>query len=269
MKKIYLIVIALLIVSTTQAQEQDTLKVFKKGTKTSMIIDTGGVSITVGKADSTKKEKKTVKYPHATFGITFEHFDIGLSKFHTGSDFSAPVGYDYLENKPWKTSNIGFDLLQFGVRFNPSFKIMLEAGIDWDLIRLVKNVTIEPDKPTLTATPSTIVYDKNRLSSKYLRIPLYFEYRSPQSQKGKRISIVGGPEIGFLLGGKTKQISSENGKVKVKDDFNFEPFRYGANIRIGYGGVGLFFKYYMNDVFAKNQGPADYKNLNFGLTFGF
>ena len=55
----------------------------------------------------------------------------------------------------------------------------------------------------------------------------------------------------------------------TEDDYNLEPFRYGANIRIGYGGAGLFLKYYMNDVFAKGQGPADYKNLNFGLTFGF
>lgn len=269
MKRIYLFVIALLIVGTTQAQEQDTLKILKKGTKTSMIIDSSGVSITVGKADSSKKVKKIVKYPHATFGLTFEHFDIGLGKYHTGSDYSAPTGYAFLENRAWKTTNIGFDLLQFGVRFNPNFKVMLEAGIDWNLIRLVQNVTVLPDKPTLKAQTDAIVYDKNRLSNKYLRIPLYFEYRTPQGEKGKRFSIVGGPEIGFLLGGKTKQIIGEKGKVKVKDDFNFEPFRYGANIRVGYGGAGLFFKYYMNDVFAKNQGPADYKNLNFGLTYGF
>jgi hypothetical protein len=81
--------------------------------------------------------------------------------------------------------------------------------------------------------------------------------------------VVFGPEVGFLLNGKVKQVSKENGKEKFKDDYNLEPLRYGGNIRIGYGGAGLFFKYYLNDVFAKNQGPADYKNLNFGLTFGF
>lgn len=269
MKKIYLFVVALLIVGTAQAQEQDTLKILKKGTKTSMIIDSSGVSITVGKADSVKKAKKPIKYPHTTFGLTFEHFDIGLGKYHTGSDFSVPAAYPFLENKTWKTLNIGFDLLQFGVRFNPSFKMMLAAGIDWNLIRLVQNVTIQPNQPTLTSTQDAVVYDKNRLSNKYLRIPLYFEFRSPQGEKGKRFSIVAGPEIGFLLDGKVKQKSSEKGKVKFKDDYNFEPFRYGANIRVGYGGAGLFFKYYMNDVFAKSQGPADYKNLNFGLTFGF
>jgi hypothetical protein len=272
MRNIILTVIGLTVASLTQAQTQDSIKILKKGTSTSFKIDSSGVIITVGKADSTvktKKVEKPVKYPDLTFALTFEHFDIGYSKYHTGSDFSVPSGYEFLESRAGKTSNIGFDFLQMGLRFSPNFKIALAAGLDWNHIRLEKNVTIRPDQAVLSATVDAIAYDKNRLSSRYLRVPLYFEYRSPQNTKGKRASIVFGPEVGFLINGKVKQKSSENGKVKVKDDFNFEPFRYGANLRIGYGGAGLFFKYYMNDVFAKNQGPADYKNLNFGLTFGF
>lgn len=263
MKKILLSVMGLALFSFTQAQEQDTIK--KK--TNSVTISTKGVEINIGKKDSLIK--KEVKYPKLSFGIDFEHFDIGLSKYHTGSDFSTPTNYGFLESEPWKTTNIGFDLLQMSLRFNPNFKIILAAGLDWNLIRLKQNVTIQPENPVLAATTDNIDYDKNRFSSRYLRIPLYFEYRTPKNDKGKRATIIFGPEVGFLLDAKVKQKSSENGKVKIKDDYNFEPFRYGANVRIGYGGAGLFFKYYMNDVFARNQGPAEYKNLNFGLTFGF
>ena len=272
MKKVILTVIGLMVASLTQAQTQDSIKILKKGTKTSVKIDSSGVIITVGKADSTTKTKKVdkpVKYPNLSFGLNFEHFDIGYSKYHTGSDFSTPTGYEFLESRAGKTSTIGFDFLQMGLRFNSNFKIAVAAGLDWNHIRLERNVTIKKENPVLAADVSNVEFDKNRFSSRYLRVPLYFEYRSPQNTKGKRASIVFGPEIGFLLDGKLKQKSSENGKVKVKDDFNFEPFRYGANARIGYGGAGLFFKYFMNDVFAQNQGPADYKNLNFGITFGF
>ncbi|MEO5910664.1 MAG: outer membrane beta-barrel protein [Pelobium sp.] len=274
MKRIYLTVIGLAMLGlTTKAQEQDTvITKTKKDGNTVVTIGNGSVKIMVGDKDTTivKKEKKTVKYPKATFGLTFEHFDIGLSQYHTGSDFGAPTGYDYLETETWKTSNVGFDFAQMGIRFNPNFKVMLAAGLDWNHMRLKQNVTIQPEKSTLTAVDdSPIQYDKNRFSSRYLRVPLYFEYRTPQNGKGKRASIVFGPEVGFLLNGKVKQKSGENGKVKFKDDYNFEPFRYGANLRVGYGGAGLFFKYYMNDVFAKGEGPADFKNLNLGLTFGF
>lgn len=272
MKRIYLIALAIFVAGYTQAQtEQDSTVTIKKNSKTSIKIGDGEVKITVGDADSTKKKiVKPVKYPKLSFGLTFEHFDIGLSKYHTGSDFSVPMGYEYLESNPWKTLNIGFDLIQMGIRFNPNVKVMLAAGLDWNHIRLKDNVTIQPEKPTLTKVDDAIEYEKNRFSSRYIRVPLYFEYRTPQNDKGKRASVVFGPEVGFLLNGKVKQVSKENGKQKFSaDDYNFEPFRYGANLRIGYGGAGLFFKYYMNDVFAKNQGPADYKNLNFGVTFGF
>lgn len=270
MKKIYLIAIAVCMSQLLKAQTTDSVKVVKES-NSHVVIEAGNVKVSVGKSDSTKAPKKTVKYPSLTYGLTFEHFDIGLSMYHTGSTFGAPAGYDYLETDTWKTSNIGFDLLQLGLRFSPNVKIMLAAGLDWNHMRLKQNVTIAAEKSTLQLEQpqDAVDYSKNRFSSRYLRVPLYFEYRSPQGKKGKRTSVVFGPEVGFLLNGKVKQVSKENGKEKFKDDYNLEPLRYGGNIRIGYGGAGLFFKYYLNDVFAKNQGPADYKNLNFGLTFGF
>lgn len=268
MKKIHTLIIMLAVLQVSQAQTVDSTSTKKEG-KTKVVIETGNVKVTVGERDSSKKEKKVVKFPSFIYGLTFEHFDIGLSRYHTGSDFGAPDGYPYLETEAWKTSNIGFDIAQMGIRFSPNIKVMLMVGLDWNHMRLKQNITIQPNEPVLTKTDDAINYSKNRFSSRYVRVPLYFEYRSPQGKKGKRASVVLGPEVGFLLNGKVKQVSKENGKEKFKDDYNLEPFRYGANIRVGYGGAGLFFKYYMNDVFAKNEGPANYKNLNFGITFGF
>ena len=275
MKKTYLIAIAVCLAQTLNAQITDSVQTdsakVKAGKNSGVLIEAGPVKVSVGGNDSTKRDKKIVKYPNLTFGLTFEHFDIGLSKYHTGSDFGAPAAYEYLETDTWKTSNVGFDVLQLGLRFSPNIKVMLAAGLDWNHMRLKQNVTIAAEKPTLQPEQpqDPVNYSKNRFSSRYIRVPLYFEYRSPQNKKGNRTSIVFGPEVGFLIDGKVKQISKENGKEKFRDDYNFAPFRYGANIRVGYGGAGLFFKYYLSDVFAKNQGPTDYKNLSFGLTFGF
>ncbi len=266
MKKILLTLIGLTILSLAKAQTEDSVTVKTK--RAEMKIDKEGISINIGKDSASRKVDK---YPKVSFGIVLENFDLGLSKYHTGSDFSVPAAYSYLESKTWKTHNIGFDLVQFGVRFTNNFKISLGAGLDWNHIRLTTNETILPEKNTLTPDPAAnnIVYSKNRFSSRYLRVPLMFELRTNQIKAGKRLHFMAGPEVGFLLNGKVKQVSDEKGKTKVKDDFNFEPFRYGAVTRLGYGDVGINFKYYFNDVFAKNQGPADYKNFNFGLTFGF
>lgn len=215
----------------------------------------------------------TVKLPKFVAGINLEHFDIGLSKYHIGGDFSLPLAYDFLEHRTWKTHTFGFDALQLGVRFNSNFKIIIAAGLDWNHIRLKRDsVTIKPKNSVLDyeSNPDARL-KKNRLSSRYLRLPLYFEYRTPQLSSGKRISIVAGPELGFLIDAKLKQKTTENKKIKVRDDFHFEKFRYGVNARVGYGLAGVFFKYYFNDVFADKEAPGleDFQNLSFGLTFGF
>lgn len=270
MKRILTLLLALGGVLYGNAQVTDSVNVKKKQAK--IEIGSEGVSIQVGEIDSGKIEKKA-KYPRFNFGFNLEHFDIGLSKYHNGDNFSFPDDYRFLDHENWKTHTVGFDVLQFGVRFNPNFKIMLAAGIDWNHIRLKrKDITILADSPVLNYTedPNSNL-KKNRFSNRYLRVPLYFEYRSNQTKDSKRFSLVAGPEVGFLIDGKLKQKSQNGEKTKVKDDFNFEKFRYGANLRLGYGAAGLFFKYYFNDVFAKNEAPGleDYKNMSFGLTFGF
>jgi hypothetical protein len=113
-----------------------------------------------------------------------------------------------------------------------------------------------------------ISFTKNRFSSRYLRIPIGFDF-TKTIQNEHKLHLVIGPEFGFLLNGKVKQESKERGKEKFKDDYNFNPFRYGGFVRVGYKGWGIYTKYYFNDVFAKGQGPADFKNMSFGLSMGF
>lgn len=196
-------------------------------------------------------------------------FDIGLSTYTDNGSFTLLPANSYLERETWKSSNFGFEFFQIGYRFSSYFKIYAGAGLDWNHMRLKNNITIQQDKPTLSYTTDAVDYKKNRFSSQYLRIPLSVQLRTKQDKNGDKLNFVFGPEIGFLLNGKVKQVSSENGKDKFKDDFNLNPFRYGAFARLGYGGTGVYVKYYANDVFADGQGPADFKNLSFGLMFGF
>ena len=87
-------------------------------------------------------------------------------------------------------------------------------------MRLKQNITMQKDKPSLSYVTETVDYKKNRFSSQYLRIPLSFQIRSKTDKKGDKLNFVFGPEIGFLLNGKVKQKSKENGKDKFKDEIN-------------------------------------------------
>ncbi|HEY4325659.1 MAG TPA: outer membrane beta-barrel protein [Mucilaginibacter sp.] len=208
-------------------------------------------------------------YPKWSIGITFSRFDLGYATLIDNGSFTLSPQNQFLRYNQAKTSNVGFDLIQAGVRLSSTFKIYVSGGIDWTHIRLRDNITILPNQPVLTYRPDTIVYSKNRFSSTYLRIPLSFDFRTRANAGGRWFHFVFGPEGGFLLDGRVKQISQENGKQKIDDTYHYATFRYGAFGRVGYGIFGLFAKYYFNDMFEDSPQQAGLKNFSFGLMVGF
>ncbi len=240
----------------------DTVKTKKKTYK---LIFGGDVKTQIGH-DTVKP--KFVKKSKFNFGITFSRFDLGFSRLIDNGSFTLSAPNKFLDYKGGKTSYVGFDVLQMGYRFNPYFKIYLAGGFDWTLIRLRQNITIQENASTLTYTTDNVSYDKNRFSSSYLRIPLAFDFRTKDNKKGNKFHITAGPEIGFLLNGKVKQISSDFGKKKFYDNYHFNQFRYGGYLRAGYKSTGLFVKYYGNGMFENSPEQNGLKSMNFGLTFG-
>lgn len=259
--------ISLFAVSSLAQSKKDTVLVIT--TDTVKADKKKSITISIGNSgkDTVEKEVK----PSSKFSLSFvlSRIDIGLSTYTDNGSFTLSPANSYLERETWKSSNFGFEFFQMGYRFNSYFKIYAGAGLDWNHMRLKQNITFQPDQPVVTPVTETIDFKKNRFSSQYLRIPLSFQLRTADDRKGNKVYFVFGPEVGFLLNGKQKQVSSEEGKNKYKDDFNLNPFRYGAFARLGYDDLGVYIKYYGNDVFAKDQGPADFKNISFGLTLGF
>ncbi|MEO8885058.1 MAG: outer membrane beta-barrel protein [Mucilaginibacter sp.] len=202
------------------------------------------------------------------FNIIFR-FDLGLTTLIDNGSFTLSPKNDFLSYRSWKSSNVGFELVQFGYRFNKNFKMSLAGGFDWTLLRLRENITIQKSTPTLTYVVDNINYSKNRFSSTYLRVPLGFEFRTNENNRGKHLTWIVGPEAGLLLGGRVKQISEEKGKQKIDDDYHFTKLRYGAFTRLSYGSTGIYAKYYMNDMFENSPAQAGLKNFAVGFTLNF
>jgi opacity protein-like surface antigen len=264
-----LVVCALLstfVLGALAQQKKDTILVITRDTTQK---ERKSVIIRFGDKDSKKDSTKTEPKSKSKFSVQFNaaRFDLGLSTYTDNGSFTLSPANSFLERDTWKSSNFGFDFFQMGYRFSSYFKIYTGAGLDWNHMRLKQDITMQKEKPSLSYVNETVEYKKNRFSSQYLRIPLSFQIRSKTDKKS--VFFVFGPEIGFLLNGKVKQVSKQHGKDKFKDDYNLNPFRYGAIARLGYDGTGVFVKYYGNEVFADGQGPEDFKNLSFGLMFGF
>ena len=228
----------------------------------------GGSDLAVNKTGDTIIRTHS-KAPGFRFGLTFSRIDFGLSTLLDNNSFRLKPQNQFLRYRSWKTTNVGFDVLQFGYRFSSSFKINLSAGFDWTLIRLRENVTILQHQPQLSYVNDNIDFSKNRFSATYLRLPLGFEFRTHDDADGAAFHFVIGPEGGILLNGRLKQVSAEHGTQKFTSDYNFQKFRYGPFVRVGYGAFGVFAKYYMNDMFADSPDQKGLKNLSFGIMLGF
>ena len=231
------------------------------------------VTISIGKSDSEDEDepetKKTITYPRSYGGITFTRIDWGFSRLSDGGSFTLAEQNQFLSYK--KASNFGFDIAQYGLRFNDKFKIYLAAGFEWNYWRLKQNVLLLENVSPLSyqeLDPSA-GYSKNIFTSTYLRLPLTFELRSRQLNNGKRVKLAFGAMTGILLKGTQRLKSEQQGKQKFKDTYNLQTFQYGPFVRIGYDNFGLFGKYYMNDLFEKSPDQEGVHNLAFGLTLGF
>ena len=224
------------------------------------------VSINFSKEDKTD----TTKYPRSFGGLTFSRVDWGFSRLMDDGSFNLSEDNSFLDYK--KASNFGFDLLQYGLRFNDKFKTYLSAGFEWNYLRLKENVLLSEDGSPIAYTmidKNVVEYKKNIFTTTYLRVPLTFEWRSAQNHKGDRVKVAFGAMTGILLKGTQRLKSKEDGKQKFKDNYSLATFQYGPFLRIGYDNLGLFGKYYVNDMFEKSPNQEGLKNLTFGLTLGF
>src|ERR1700759_4600056 len=79
-----------------------------------------------------------------SIGLTLSRLDLGLTTLIDNGSFTLSPKNQFLSYRQWKTSNVGFDVFQMGMKVSPNFKFYLSAGFDWTLIRLRNNITIQP-----------------------------------------------------------------------------------------------------------------------------
>lgn len=227
------------------------------------------VTVRRGRSVRIESGNETVRVPRkkskVIWGITFARFDVGFATLIDNGSFTLSPENRFLRNRTWKTSNLGFDVAQFGYRFDESFRMFLSAGFDWTYIRLRENVIFTPGAPVLDPVDAGVGLSKNRLTSAYIRLPLTFENSFGEDRNFK---VAYGPIGGFLLHG-SQRYRTPDGRVKVREEFNFAKFRYGGFVRFGYRSFGLYAKYYANDMFESSPQQEGLKNLSIGAMLFF
>lgn len=199
-------------------------------------------------------------------------FEIGLNSLvdnnwqMAGSE-PEHVFLDLNTSRSWE---VDINFMQFNMPFGKSLGLVTGMGLKWNNYRFDGNNSIIKDANNNNVIipkdpPIGAVYDKSKLNTTYLTVPLIYEMHFGKKKKG----FIGIGAIGDLkLFSNTKEKYILNGS-KEKDrsggDFNLSPLRYHLTVRAGYKAVKLFANYSMVSLFEKNMGPELYP-ITVGLT---
>lgn len=231
---------------------QDTTKVTLGKTKV-LIVDDKGKSPRQGFKEMINGDPFKVKSHWAGF-------ELGVNLL-MDEDFKtdAPAGYGYLELKPQKSIAINFNLYDLEMKlYRRNIMLITGLGLTINNYRFKSDAVLVPNADSVVAfTNPDINVKKNKLVATYLTIPLLLEFNTSENPK-KTFHLAAGVIGGLRIGSHLKVASSYNNddtKTKYRDDFNLNPWRYDATVRLGYRNFTLFGSYNMAGLFKDKKGP--------------
>ena len=123
---------------------------------------------------------------------------------------------------------------------------------------LIKNSNFVNAGYDLNDKMEQITYTKNKLAVNYVTVPFLIQFNTDEKLK-KSFHLAGGILLSYKYDSHLKLVYDNEGekqKTKRRDDFNIEPLRYDATVRIGYRNYTLFGSYAISELFKDKSGPT-------------
>ncbi len=187
---------------------------------------------------------------HTRWGIV----DFGISGMAPDQTYRLENGIDPFEQRLIKSTNINIHILQsrLGVaqgHLNLVYGLTFEAHKYF----LDNPVILLDDQPEVTFEfVEGVNYKKNRLSYSYLTVPLMLNIKSNPRRPYRSFHLSAGVYGGFLLGANFKTKTRDD-KVKTKDNFALNNWRYGLRGEIGYGPLIFYGTVALNELFEEDK----------------
>lgn len=158
-------------------------------------------------------------------------------------------GFYTLFDKPIKNSNFSFG---YGLGF---YSHNYSSNADF-IYQLDSN-----NQNTKTVIqPKTISYIANRYNERSFEIPLELRFRTKTATMFKMML---GAKVGYVISN-FKKSDDADGRIRLYNIKNINPWRYGVVFRIGVEQVCLTASYYFSEVFTTN-GPKGINPFSIGI----
>ena len=199
-----------------------------------------------------KKDKPNSIWSGFELGINgWLNSDNSLNMDSVNSNFGLNYG---------KSIAVNFNLWEVNAKIIKN-NVFLTTGLGSEInnYRFEKNVRmIGNSNPLELQVEDSVKYIKSKFTIGYLNAPLYLTFATNPIKKGKRIFISPGVTAGWRFTSYNKrkiEVDGDESKSRNKDEFNLNPFRVNASLRVGYGDFVLFANYALTDLFQRGKGP--------------
>ena len=188
--------------------------------------------------------------------------DLGITNYYNYSTRDYAVNAlgesTDLELKQFRPgSHVALHLLPTTVSIIGRGAVNLKSAItiDWNNYYFINDITLVDGGDSITTTNTGVDFTKNKLMTRYAVIPLMLNFNTdPGTKDGVSFSV--GVYGGLLWKARTKQVSEENGKVKIEGEYNLNPFKYGLTARLDFKWFDIYLNYNLSELFEENQGPS-------------
>lgn len=232
------------------------------------------------KDDEGDEDDHWLKSRRGRVGQTRHSYNVDLgTNNYLQEDGQFPTGSELYAVRPWGSWYLGVNSVQ---RTRLARNIFAEwaMGVSWYSFKFQEdNINIGQDDAGIHFMTDSRQVDfvKSKLSATFINFSLVpvldfgGHSHKPRVWEGDgggfRFGL--GPYVGYRISSKTKLVYEADGereKEKTRDDFNLNNLRYGMRLQIGVRSTDLFINYDMNELFAKDKGPA-LNAVSFGIIF--
>ncbi|MBL4655910.1 MAG: PorT family protein [Bacteroidia bacterium] len=211
-----------------------------------------------GGSDKKKDESKVDK--SKSVKTHYLLLNLGVNSYLSDNGLKLPVGYDFLDLN--LARSIAVNLMFFETHINlikEYVQLQMGMGLDYNNYRFIGDFSFVPDTDMVLANfNESYNYKKNKLTTKYVNVPVLIQFQTKSGKKKKSFRFAAGVDLGYYLKAYTKQVYEIEGKKykdKIYDDYNLEKLRYGILTRIGYGNMNFFAKYSLTPLFEEGINP--------------
>ena len=219
-------------------------------------------------SDTTDAKKHENKFEAYWAGVEF-----GINGLMTpDNSFNLPDNENYLDLNYGKSWFFNFNFLEARLPvYKKNIGFVTGLGLNCNNYRFLRKNLLLASTDSISYvydTTSSNKYQKNKLNTVYLTVPLLVELNFPEHSN---LHILAGVYGSLLIASHTKLIydnNTSNSTIKNHDLPYLNQLQYGITGRIGIDDFTLFANYNLSTIFKDNKGPELYP-INMGIALDF